>query len=285
MSSYSARRVTRILAATAALSLAVPIAGGVTATSAAGVSRAGAPAASMADDMDHVMIGPTGNTVEMVAPQYSTYVPDMLAASAADRAQSQALLDGVNEFCRTHTVAEIEAAWRPGLSNPSNPTHFFNPDPNHQGLNPANPQAALIFDGQLGGVMFWGKPLPSLGSIPRAHSHDMTEPVEMLHVYCNTSLKAAFTPNRMLGVMAIVKALRLKIRPAVGDLTKPHAREVRTLVRGYAGGRLAPVAPDWSTPDRGSDPVLEAMRIEIRASLMLLTETQLRSVWRLMRSY
>lgn len=242
------------------------------------------------DGMDgSVYIGPTGNMVEMVAPDNSTYIPDIAAASATDVTKAQRLLDGANQFCRTHTVAWVKANWRPGKSNPSNPTHYFNPDPNSRGLDPSNPRAALVYDGQMGGVMLTGAPLPYMGTIPRAHSHTtMTMGgamgVEMVHVYCTEGLKEAFTPNRMLGVKAAMIELRLMIRPAIMNLDKAQLREVRALVRSCCGDRLAPVAPDY-TDTSGADPVLKAMRTEIRNSLMLLTEAQLRSVWSLMQSY
>lgn len=238
------------------------------------------------DDM--LMVGPTGNIVEMVAPDDSTYIPDIAAASAEDVAKAQRLLDGANDFCRTHTVAWLQANWRPGMNNPANPSHYFNPDPNSRGLDPSNPRAALVYDGQLGGIMMTGEPLPYLGTIPRAHSHTtMTMGghmgVEMVHVYCTPGLKEAFTPNRMLGVKAAMIELRLMIRPAIMDLNRSQLHEVRALVRGYLGDRLQQVAPDWT--NGGAHPVLTAMRTEIRNSLMLLTETQLRNVWSLMQSY
>jgi hypothetical protein len=235
--------------------------------------------------------GLTGNCVEMIDPADSTYVPNIRAASDRAITKAQRLLNGANRFCNNHTVAGLKAkSWRPGHSHPSNPTHFFNPDHNSAGvLHPANPRAALVYDGKLGGVMFTGVPLPHLGSIPRAHTHASMEMgsekgVEMVHVYCTSSLKKAFTPNRLLGVKAMMITLRLQIRPAVMDLNKWQLRAVRHKVRGYCGDRLqhvAPVAGDGTGPD----PVLQAMRTEIRNSLMLLTETQLRRVRHLMRSY
>lgn len=170
------------------------------------------------------------------------------------------------------------------MSSPSSPTHLFNPSSDSKGLKVANPRAALVYDGKLSGVMFTGVPLPYMGTIPRAHAHTMDRPVEMVHVYCTRNLKDAFTPNRVLGVLADTIALRLKIRPAVTDLKGSQLREVRALVRDYAGDRLAPVAPSETGGDGGPDPVLQAMRTEIRHALMLLTERHLRSVWRLMQS-
>ena len=273
-------RVTRALALTATLSLAVPVAGLATMSDSVLVSQG--------PHDGHVFIGPSGNKVEMVGPGMSTYRPNLASASAKDRAKAQRVLDGVNAFCRNHTVAGIKSNWQGGSSSSgmsmSGPTHFFNPDDGPSGLRPANPAAALIYEGKLDGVMFNGKPLPRLGSIPRAHSHDMDLPVEMVHVYCTGNLKDAFTPNRMLGIKADLRRLRDTIRPAVMDLRKGQLREVRALVRGYAGDRLAPVAPVGSTPG-GPDPVLQAMRTEIRMSLMLITERQLRNVWSLMKSY
>ncbi len=232
-----------------------------------------------------LLTGPTGNTVEMVAPAQSTYRPNIAGASVANRDQAQRLLDGVNRFCRNHTVAGIQAKWRQGTGKMSGQTHYYNPDPMAAGLSPRNPRAALIYDGRLGGVMFTGMPLPSLGSIPRAHSHDMTMPVEMVHVYCTKNLRDAFTPNRILGVKADLKMLRLEIRPAVMNLNKNQLHAVRAKVRGYAGDKLQAVSPVGTSSDGGPDPVLQAMRTEIRNSLMILTEHQLRSVWSLMQSY
>jgi len=230
----------------------------------------------------HLMTGPTGNKVEMVDPAHSSYVPKLARASAADRAKAQRLLNGVNRFCRTHSAAGLTANWRPGR-NLSSPTHYFNPRPS-RGLRPASPRAALIYHGELGGVMFTGVPLPSLGSIPRAHSHDMSRPIEMLHVYCTRNLKDAFTPNRMLGVKADIRALRLRIRPAVMDLSEAQLRAVRATARDLAGNRLRPVTPTGTAAGSGPDPVLQAMRTEIRRSLMILSEPQLRRVWSMVRS-
>lgn len=231
-----------------------------------------------------------GNYVEAVPPAQSTYVPNIAAATSRSRTRAQHILDGVNQFCRNHTAKGIQANWRPGTSK-SKPTHYFSPQPDSQGVKPGNPAAALVYDGRLGGVMFTGSPLPWLGSIPRAHVHDVTMAMgtmgssEMVHVYCNSSLKAAFTPNRVLGVKAATIALRLKIRPAVMDLNERQLREVRTRVRHYAGDRLAPVYPTGTSTGGGPDPVLQAMRTEIRHSLMILHERNLRGVWHLMQSY
>jgi len=227
-------------------------------------------------------VGPSCNLVETSTPAGSRYVPDVAGASAADRAKAQRLLNGVNDFCRSSTAAEIMSTWRPGVTDPS-PTHFFNPEPTRGGLDPTEPKAALIYDGELAGVMLTGKPLPSLGSVPRPHTHDPSEPFEMLHVYCTSNLQEAFTPSRMLGVKADTIRLRLSIRLALMDLDERQLRALLTKVRSYAGYELAPVAPVHD--DEGSaDPLLQAMRTEIRTSLMLLTESQLRSVRSSMRS-
>lgn len=237
-----------------------------------------------------VMRDGSGNRVETVPPAQSTYVPNVAAATSRARTRAQNILDGVNRFCRNHTAKGIKANWRPGTSK-SKPTHYFSPQPDSQGVKPGNPAAALIYDGRLGGLMFTGSPLPWLGSIPRAHLHDMSMAMgtmgssEMVHVYCSTSLKQAFTPNRVLGVKAATIALRLKIRPAVMDLNERQLREVRARVRHFAGDRLAPVYPTGTSTDGGPDPVLQAMRTEIRLSLMILHERQLRRVWHLMQSY
>lgn len=230
-----------------------------------------------------VTVGPTCNLVETSTPAGSRYVPDVAGASAADRAEAQTLLNGVNDFCRGSSAAQIRSTWRPGLSDPT-PTHFFNPEPMGRGLDPAHPKAALIYDGELAGVMFTGRPLPSLGSIPRPHTHDPSESFEMLHVYCTGNLEEAFTPNRTLGVNADTIRLRLNIRPALMDLDDQQLRALLTKVRDYAGKQLAPVAPVEF--DRGvADPLLQATRTEIRSSLMLLSESQLRSLRTSIRSF
>ena len=232
---------------------------------------------------DELTVGPTCNQVEMATPAQSTYVPDLAAASAGDRVQAQQLLNGVNDFCREHSAADIISQWEAGESDPS-PTHFFNPDDRSRGLDPANPKAALIYEGELAGVMFTGKPLPSLGSIPRAHAHDPSEPLEMLHVYCTTNLQDAFTPSRMLGVKADTIRLRRSIRPGLMDLDQPQLRTLLHKVRGYAGYELAAVEPVQTDEPGGPDPVMQARRTEIRTAIMLLTEAQLRSVQSSMRS-
>lgn len=233
----------------------------------------------------HIRIGPTGNTVEIGEPANSTYVPKIRAASAQDTARAQKLLNGVNDFCRSHTAKTIKARWRPGLGKSAHSTHYFNPSSRSWGLNTKQPRAVLIYGGKIGGVMFSGRPLPHLGSIPRAHSHMMSSSMEMVHVFCTRNLREAFTPNRLLGVKAATIALRLNIRPAVMNLNRHQLRVVRAKVRGYAGAKLPAVSPTGRASGPGPDPVLQAMRTEIRKSLMILHEAQLRSVWRLMQSY
>jgi hypothetical protein len=247
-------------------------------------TQPGASAGPSMPSSEHIMIGPTGNKLEMVRPDKSHYIPDIAGASARDRARAQRILDGVNRFCDNHTVAQLRAHWRPGSIHKKHPTHYFNPRPRSTGLHPANPKAALVYHGRIGGVMFNGYPLPHLGSIPRAHMHHDMPKLEMLHVYCVKSLKKAYTPNRMLGVKAGMIALRLKIRPAIMDLSWKHLRAVRHKVRGYAGSRLHHVKP-IHRPGPGPAPLKLAMQREIRHSLMILNERQLRSVWRLMQSY
>jgi hypothetical protein len=242
----------------------------------------------------HVMTGPTGNKIEMVAPHRSRYVPRILRASTRQRAKARRLLNGVNGFCETHTMADLKARWRPGTDNPANPTHYFNPRQGASGVHPARPRAALVYDGRVDGVMFTGKPLPYLGTIPRAHGHHAMamgshQGVEMVHVYCRSnltvkSLREAFTPNRQLGVLADTKRLRLRIRPAVMDLNRRELRQVRDKVRGYVGNQSSQAARAQTARRGGPDPVLRRMRVEIRESLMELSEPQLRSVWRLMRA-
>jgi hypothetical protein len=232
----------------------------------------------------HVMVGPTCNLVEMVGPEDSTYRPDVTRASRADRAQARSLLGGVNEFCRTHSAAEVMDTWVPGEGN-ARPSHFFNPDrAGSLGLDASDPRAVLIYRGQIGGVMFTGRPLPPLGSIPRAHTHDLSRrPREMLHVYCTTNLAEAFTPSRTLGVLADSIALRKRIRPLVAYLPEPGLTVVLDAVREYVGGALPHVDPRGITTPGPADPVLRAKREEIRQSLLLLSEPQLRRILSLIR--
>jgi hypothetical protein len=230
----------------------------------------------------HVMLGPTCNTVEMVGPEDSTYRPDVAAATPTDRARARKLLRGVNEFCRTHSAQEIMAEWTPGDTNPSEPTHYFNPDGRGSlGLDPTNPRAVLIYQERIGGVMLTGVPLPSLGSIPRAHSHDMSRPREMVHVYCTTDLAEAFTPDRRLGVMADVIALRGEVRPLVSGLLQPQLGEALRFAREHAGDELQRVDPREAPPTTLADPRLWAKREELRRSLMLLGEPRLRRLLRM----
>jgi hypothetical protein len=230
-----------------------------------------------------IMIGSTGNKVEMVDPDQSTYVPNVAAASAKDLAYAQTVLDGVNNFCATHTVAMLKGTWRPGLTRSTAQTHLFNPV-HSQGVHPASPTAALIYDGKVAGEMFNGTPLPHLGSIPRAHGHaDMSMSMEMLHVYCTKNLQYAFTPNRQLGVMLPIFRLRDKIRPAVMNLNQAQLHAVVNKVHAYTAKTQASKVS--AATKGGPDPVLQAMRNKIRESLMVLTRPQLRSVWNLMLSY
>ena len=230
-----------------------------------------------------IMVGSTGNKIEMVDPDQSTYVPNIGAASAKDLAYAQKVLDGVNQFCATHTVAMLKPTWRPGHTRSTSQTHLFNPV-HEDGVNPESPTAALIYDGKVAGEMFNGTPLPYLGTIPRAHGHaDMSMSMEMLHVYCTPNLKYAYTPNRQLGVMLPMFHLRDKIRPAVMNLNKAQLRAVVNKIHGYTGKRAR--RQSHGAAKGGPDPVLQAMRNHIRSSLMVLTQHQLRSVWHLMQSY
>lgn len=238
-----------------------------------------------AEAVAQVTTGPTCNQVEMAGPAESTYVPDIAAASVVDRRKAQRLLDGVNEFCDRHSGETLAETWRPGPSSPPGASHHGNPDSDSRGLDPANPRTALIYDGELDGVMFVGRPLPSLGSIPRAHSPDPSTPTEMVHVYCTTNLREAFTPNRQLGIKADLQPLRQSIRPAVMSLDESQLRTVLARVRGDAGDDVVNVTPVENSADGGPDPVLQAMRTEIRRSLLFLDERQLRRLQSLIRSH
>jgi hypothetical protein len=232
----------------------------------------------------HVMIGPTGNHAEMVPPHKSRYLPDISHASRADRELARVLLRGANQFCRTHSATELAATWKPGSQDPSSPTHLFNPATGSLGLDPSNPRAALIYQGEIGGVMLTGSPLPSLGSIPRAHAHDMAGFREMIHVYCTKSLREAFTPNRVLGVLADVIDLRRRIRPRIAEVPAAQVPRMLASVRQDAGSGLRPVPVARRAAAAGPDPILQAKREEIRRSLMMLTERELRTLWSAVRS-
>jgi hypothetical protein len=189
----------------------------------------------------------------------------------------------VNRFCHSSSAADLMDDWVPGDTTPTKPTHFFNPDRRGSlGLDPANPRAVLIYRQRIGGVMFTGIPLPSLGSIPRAHTHDLASSREMLHVYCAPNLAEAFTPNRELGALADTIALRQRIRPLVAHLQGHRVTALLRTVRGYVGDELPTVDPRAVAPGPG-DVVLRANREELRQALMLLTEAQLRRVWAVMR--
>ena len=227
----------------------------------------------------HVPVGPTCNRVEMVAPQNSRYRPDVAGASRADRTRARTLLRGVNAFCRNHSASEVMAAWLPGKADQTPPTHFFDPDRRGSlGLDPSNPRAVLIYGGEIGGVMFTGTPLPSLGSIPRAHTHDASHPREMLHVYCATSIREAFTPSRRLGVLADTIALRQEIRPRIAHLVDPRLTAILRQAREYVGDDVPPVESQAIATPPTADPVLRAKREEIRQSLFVMTEPELRKV-------
>ena len=285
--------------ATGAGVLVAAVVGAVTSTATAGVSLAAAHTLHhqhAAYAAATVETSPTGNKIELVDPGKSTYVPRVLRATDRQRARARNLLRGVNTFCRTHTIAGLEAdGWQKGDPQGTVATHMSNPDARSGGVNPENPRGALFFDGEIGGVMFTGQPLPHLGPIPRGHRHaahgsmGAHPDVEMVHVYCTDdltvkSIREAFTPDRQLGVLADTVSLRNRIRPHVMDLNPRQLREVRALVRSYIGAPSSQSAPA-RTSDVGPDPVLQAMRTEIREGLMELDEAQLRSVWRKMKSY
>lgn len=228
---------------------------------------------------EHLVVGPTCNLSEVVAPPSSTYRPDVRGASRADRARARRLLRGVNGFCRSHSASELMAGWVPGNGDETPATHFFNPDRRGSlGLDPSNPRAALVHGHEIGGVMFAGAPLPSLGSIPRTHTHDASRPREMLHVYCATNLAEAFTPNRRLGVMADSIALRQKVRPQVANLVNRQLTAILRYVRDDLGDELSRVDPRTITTPEPTHPIQRAKRDEIRQSLVLLAEPQLRTV-------
>ena len=223
--------------------------------------------------------GPTCNVSEVVAPPSSTYRPVVGGASRADRARALRLLRGVNAFCRSHSASELMAGWVPGNGDETPATHFFNPDRRGSlGLDPSNPRAALVYGHEIAGVMFAGTPLPPLGPIPRAHTHDASRPREMLHVYCATNLAEAFTPNRRLGVLADSIALRQKIRRQVAHLVNPQLTVILRYVRDELGDEQSRVDLRTIATPEPPHPIQRAKRDEIRQSLLFLAEPQLRTV-------
>ena len=80
---------------------------------------AGTASSSQHSKHPMVMIGSTGNKVEMVDPDHSTYVPKIRAASDKDRAYAKKLLGGVNRFCSNHTVAQLKPTYQVDQPDPS----------------------------------------------------------------------------------------------------------------------------------------------------------------------
>lgn len=234
--------------------------------------------------VNRVSVGPTCNLVETATPPDSTYRPDVRRAPRADRDRARVLLRGVNRFCRTHSAAEITTAWEPGEGALGSPSHYFNPDRRGSlGLDPSSPRAALVYRQGLAGVMFTGTPLPSLGSIPRAHTHDTSRPREMLHVYCTPDLADAFTPSRERGVMADSIELRQKIRTLLPRAASTRLSAMLRWVREHTGDAVPPVEPSTVSAPEVRDPVARARRMEIRHSLLHLREPQLRDVLSMVR--
>ena len=230
-----------------------------------------------------IVVGPTCNVLETVSPEDSTYRPRVARAPRQDRARARSLLADVNEFCTSTSPSELMAEWVPGTTTPTKPTHYFNPDRRGSlGLDPANPRAVLVYRQRIGGVMFTGVPLPSLGSIPRPHTHDPTGGREMLHVYCTSNLADAFTPDRELGVLADTIVLRQKVRPLVADLHEPWLTAALRVAREHVGDELPRVDPRTIAPGLG-DAALRAKREELRQALMLVSEAQLRRLLAMVR--
>jgi hypothetical protein len=88
----------------------------------------------------------------------------------------------------------------------------------------------------------------------------------------------------MLGVKADTHALRLRIRPLSWTSASRSYGAVRATVRDLAGNSLQPVTPTGTGAGGGPDPVPRAMRTEIRRSLMVLSEPELRRVWSMVRT-
>src|SRR4051812_12083801 len=109
-----------VIVSSAVLAVAVPVvASGAAGASGplAGISPAkGAATSAAAAHHKHAEIftDENGNTVEMIDPGQSSYIPDVAAASDGDVAKARQILAGVQEFCRTHSVKHIKAHWSPG---------------------------------------------------------------------------------------------------------------------------------------------------------------------------
>lgn len=130
----------------------------------------------------------TGNRVSHCAAGEERYVPNVGSAGSSDAAKAKELHTAALGFCRSHS--SLDSLSRDGY-RPTRPgmTHWFNPQVGRT-FDADRPRFAVVKGGKLVGVLYLTPQLPSLGSIPRAHSHHPGR--EMLHVWCSDNLEHAF---------------------------------------------------------------------------------------------
>ncbi len=130
----------------------------------------------------------TGNQVSSCAAGEERYVPNVSSAGPDDMAKAKQLHSAALGFCRSHS--SLSSLSRDGY-RPTRPgmTHWFNPSLGRD-FNADKPRFAIVKGGKLVGVLYLTPQLPSLGSIPRAHSHHAAR--EMLHVWCSEDMEQAF---------------------------------------------------------------------------------------------
>ncbi len=130
----------------------------------------------------------TGNHVSSCAAGEERYVPNVSSAGSDDVAKAKQLHSAALGFCRSHS--SLSSLNRDGY-RPTRPgmTHWFNPSLGRE-FNADKPRFAIVKGGKLVGLLYLTPQLPSLGSIPRAHSHHPGR--EMLHVWCSEDMERAF---------------------------------------------------------------------------------------------
>jgi hypothetical protein len=130
----------------------------------------------------------TGNRISHCSAGEERYVPDIQSAGSEDLAKAKELHSAALGFCRSHS--SLDSLSRDGY-RPTRPgmTHWFNPQLGRD-FDAHKPRFAVVKDGKLVGVLYLSPQLPSLGSIPRAHSHHPGR--EMLHVWCSDDMERAF---------------------------------------------------------------------------------------------
>jgi len=151
------------------------------------------------------MTGKGGATVSHCAPANDPYVPNVAAASPADRAKAQRLLDQALAWCRSARISGQTMTSNAGRYTPSSFNHHWAHRPDFRlEFTPGwagRPKMAVLNGGKLVGAFYVvgkarGFPLAQLGTIPRPHVHGAQDN-EMLHIWtgpaCNADLRTAFT--------------------------------------------------------------------------------------------